>query len=68
MRRNRVLRRLRHLAADRIPLTPAGTDLVIRALPAAATEPLRVPADLSSAWSAALSRLAARSIVVSETP
>ncbi len=63
VRRNRVLRRLRHLSADRISLTPAGTDVVVRALPAAATEPQRLPADLSSAWSSALTRLAERSIV-----
>jgi ribonuclease P protein component len=35
--RNRVLRRLRHLTASRLPLLPAGSLLVVRALPEAAT-------------------------------
>lgn len=35
--RHRVTRRLRPLVNDRLPTLPAGTDLVIRALPAAAT-------------------------------
>lgn len=35
--RHRVTRRLRSLVNDRLPALPAGTDLVIRALPAAAT-------------------------------
>ena len=39
--RNRVKRRLRHLAADQLPSTPPGLDLVVRALPAAATSPAR---------------------------
>jgi len=34
--RNRVRRRLRHLAADQLDRLPAGTLLVVRALPAAA--------------------------------
>jgi ribonuclease P protein component len=35
--RNRVQRRLRHLVRDRIDQLPAGSMLVVRALPAAAT-------------------------------
>lgn len=34
--RNRTKRRLRHLVADRLTLVPAGTDVVVRALPATA--------------------------------
>lgn len=34
--RNRVARRLRHQVAPLLPLLPAGTDLVLRATPAAA--------------------------------
>jgi len=34
--RNRVKRRLRALMATRLPLVPAGVDLVVRAQPAAA--------------------------------
>ena len=34
--RNRVARQLRHLLAPRLPALPAGTDLVVRALPSAA--------------------------------
>ena len=35
--RNRVKRRLRHLAADQVDRLPASSALVVRALPAAAT-------------------------------
>ncbi|HEV7825897.1 MAG TPA: ribonuclease P protein component [Mycobacteriales bacterium] len=35
--RNLVARRLRHLVRDRLPLLPDGADVVVRALPAAAT-------------------------------
>jgi len=49
--RNRVKRRLRHLTADRLPSTPIQARIVVRALPAAATEPDRLPADLDFAWS-----------------
>ena len=34
--RNLVVRRLRHLIRDRLPSLPAGSQLVVRALPAAA--------------------------------
>lgn len=46
--RNRVKRRLRHLAASMG--TPRQTDVVVRALPPAASEPERLPADFESAW------------------
>jgi ribonuclease P protein component len=39
--RNRVKRQLRHLVRGRIPTLPPGTDLVIRALPAAAGRSFR---------------------------
>ena len=58
--RNRVKRRLRHLAAAHVADTPAGMDMVVRALPRAATAPDEVPADLGSAWYEAVSRLASR--------
>ncbi len=34
--RNRVRRQLRHLVAARLPMLPAGSDVVVRAMPAAA--------------------------------
>jgi ribonuclease P protein component len=58
--RNRVKRRLRHLVAAELGSTPAGAashDVVVRALPASAASPDRVPADLASAWSQAMHRL-----------
>ena len=55
--RNRVKRRLRHLAAARVAGTPAGVDIVVRALPRAATDPARVPIDFESAWQDAVARL-----------
>ena len=55
--RNRVKRRLRHLVSAQLPSTPGGVQLVVRALPAAATEPGLVAADLESGWRLALSRL-----------
>jgi ribonuclease P protein component len=58
--RNRVKRRLRHLARAHVPDTPVGIDLVVRALPRAATVPADVPADLGSAWHEVVSRLASR--------
>jgi ribonuclease P protein component len=58
--RNRIKRRLRHLARGHVPDTPVGVDLVVRALPRAATVPADVPADLGSAWHEVVSRLASR--------
>ena len=60
VQRNQVKRRLRHLAAGQLPSTPPWIDIVVRALPAAATEPQRLAADLTSAWNAAMSRLERR--------
>lgn len=52
--RNRVKRRLRHLVAaqllDHDAQTDLRADLVIRALPKAATEPDRLAADFASVW------------------
>lgn len=56
--RNRVKRRLRHLAAAHVADAPAGLDIVVRALPRAATDPDELPTDLGSAWYEAVSRLA----------
>ena len=58
--RNRVKRRLRHLAAAHVPDTPVGMDIVVRALPRSATVPAEVPEDLGSAWYEVVSRLSAR--------
>lgn len=58
--RNRVKRRLRHLVRSELMRTPAGTQLVVRALPAAASSP-RLAEDLASAWSRSLAKLAERS-------
>lgn len=46
--RNRVKRRLRHLAAAMS--TPFSADVVVRALPPAASEPERLQADFEAAW------------------
>lgn len=51
--RNRVKRRLRHLAADRLSALAEGSLVVVRALPAAATTPAQLPEDLGRAWSRA---------------
>jgi ribonuclease P protein component len=52
--RNRVRRRLRHLVAQLLPTLPPGTDLVVRALPAAAGRPsAELAADLDAALAAA---------------
>jgi ribonuclease P protein component len=58
--RNRVKRRMRHLAVAHVPATPGGIDIVVRALPRAATTPAEVPEDFGSAWYEAVSRLSAR--------
>jgi ribonuclease P protein component len=58
--RNRVKRRLRHLAAAHVAGTPAGIGIVVRALPRAATDPTDVPIDFESAWQDAVSRLTTR--------
>jgi ribonuclease P protein component len=58
--RNRVKRRMRHLAAAHVPHTPGGIDIVVRALPRAARVPAEVPEDFGSAWYEVVSRLSAR--------
>jgi ribonuclease P protein component len=55
--RNRVKRRLRHLAAQELGTTSTARDVVVRALPAAGTTPVRLGSDLSSAWAQAMHRL-----------
>jgi ribonuclease P protein component len=63
--RNRVRRRLRHLAAAHVADTPAGIGpgrigIVVRARPRAATDPADVPTDFGSAWHEAMSQLSKR--------
>ena len=55
--RNRVKRRLRHLCRPLVDELADGTVVVVRALPAAATEPGRVAKDLDGAWHQALRKL-----------
>lgn len=57
VQRNRVKRRLRHLAAAALPSAPFAVDVVVRALPAATTGDLA--GDFASAWGRCLDRLAA---------
>jgi ribonuclease P protein component len=54
--RNRVKRRLRHLAARALPSAPFPVDVVVRALPPAASTP-DLAADFTSALSSAFDRL-----------
>lgn len=58
--RNRVRRRLRHLAGAEAPRTPDAVRVVVRALPRAATDPVELPVDFAAAWPQALARLARR--------
>ncbi|WP_406039481.1 ribonuclease P protein component [Micromonospora sp. NBC_00898] len=52
--RNKVRRRLRHLVRERLDQLPAGSTLVVRALPATAEAPYaRLGADLDAALAAA---------------
>lgn len=60
VRRNRVRRRLRHLARARLSELPDHTLVVVRALPPAATAGPELGDDLAGAWDTALSRLARR--------
>lgn len=55
--RNRVKRRLRHLTAERLDGVPAGTNLVVRALPDAAVTPHALASDLDRAWARAIDRV-----------
>ncbi len=54
--RNRVKRRLRHLVRSQLAATPGGIDVVVRALPRAATAGTELGTDLTSAWSRAVAR------------
>lgn len=57
--RNRVKRRLRHLAAAHLGAISGEVDLVVRALPPAAGES-DLASDFSAAWTQALGRLRSR--------
>jgi ribonuclease P protein component len=59
--RNQVKRRLRALLADRLPTLPAGSQVVVRALPAAATA-------TSPQLAAALDRALAQSLPRASVP
>ena len=61
--RNRVKRRLRHLAARRLPSTRPGVDLVIRALPKAGVAGDDLVTDLDKAWLRATDRVTSQSAV-----
>jgi ribonuclease P protein component len=57
--RNRVRRRLREICRGALESTPAGVDVVVRALPASASSSYRHLSDaLSSQWGRALERAA----------
>ena len=58
--RNRVRRRLRHLAAAEVRRTAEPVSVVVRALPRAATAPDEVPTDFAAAWPQAVARLTRR--------
>ena len=60
--RNRVKRRLRHLAGGYLGSTGRVVDVVIRALPAAAADPGRLSEDVAAAWSQSLDKLARRAV------
>ena len=57
--RNRVKRRLRHLAAEHLDET-VPMAIVVRALPAASQQPERLGDDLAGAWTTVQRRLQAR--------
>lgn len=57
VRRNRVRRRLRHLARSHLRRTPGQTLVVVRALPPAATAGPELDIDLAAAWTAVLRTL-----------
>lgn len=58
--RNRVRRRLRHLARPQLTALQQPTLVVVRALPPAATADADLAADLTAAWTAAMAKLAGR--------
>ncbi|MDI9629186.1 MAG: ribonuclease P protein component [Acidobacteriota bacterium] len=56
--RNRVKRRLRHLASAHLTDTPVGVSVVVRALPAAAAADFdQLAEDLAQAWRLSVGRL-----------
>lgn len=58
--RNRVRRRLRHLAIPHLAGLADDTLVVVRALPPSAVAGADLGRDLASAWTAALTKLSAR--------
>jgi len=54
--RNRVKRRLRHLARARVGELPVDARMVVRALPAASRTAGRLPDDFDHAWSSLVRR------------
>jgi ribonuclease P protein component len=59
--RNKVRRRLRHLASERLDQLPAGTTVLVRALPAAADRTFQqLGRDLDAALAAAVAPRGAR--------
>ena len=58
--RNTVKRRLRHLARGCLGTTPAGSRIVLRALPAAAAPTADLGRDVPEAWRSALDKLRQR--------
>ena len=61
--RNRVKRRLRHLAAQHLPSMPADVDVVVRALPRASGAGGELITDFDQAWARATSRLTSQPAV-----
>lgn len=55
--RNRVRRRLRHLARALLVDAPVGLAVVVRALPEAAFSPSSLPEDFSKAWNRAVTKV-----------
>lgn len=64
--RNRVKRQLRHLVREELTLKDPHVRMVVRALPAAATENERLAKDLHSAWAQVTRRLAAETVRTDE--
>ena len=58
--RNRVRRRLRHLARPHLSELSRGTSVVVRALPPASSSGSALSADLDAAWASAIAKLGRR--------